>query len=347
MTKKSKTGILIFSVIFYAVTTGLMIYGTFNDLKVDMALFNPENKLAIGFECFGEAAAWIVWGPIFTVLFVTRHNLNESLEIIGRILPFVKPVSDTKSKVYKLFNGLLSVITTLGFFVLGVIGYKKIIENVAKKFVDIPQWAYFLICAVVTAVAIFLFNKIDRNKLNKLESLSLACLFVGLFYKAAMHLKPISHRIRFREMVAYSNGVLDEQGFSHGTLHMLQPRTNKSMLEGTDFSAFTRWYIKGDDMGIYSHPDSFPSGHTISACSTFLSALIFNSFEKLKKCTPLMLILSMAYVYVMGFTRMVEGAHYLTDVAAGALLGYTVFLIVWVIYNQFCSKAILPTRKLD
>ena len=47
----------------------------------------------------------------------------------------------------------------------------------------------------------------------------------------------------------------------------------------------------------------------------------------------------------MGWSRLVAGAHYLTDVAAGAIIGYSIFLVGWALYNRFNDKGILPTRK--
>jgi membrane-associated phospholipid phosphatase len=58
-----------------------------------------------------------------------------------------------------------------------------------------------------------------------------------------------------------------------------------------------------------------------------------------------MLLISFVYVALMGYSRMIAGAHYLTDVVGGAIIGYTLFLIVYKIYNTFCNKSILPTRK--
>ena len=74
---------------------------------------------------------------------------------------------------------------------------------------------------------------------------------------------------------------------SLGKLDKLTPRTSRAMLEGTDFSAYTPWYKKGNDMGIYSHPDSFPSGHTLSATCSFLGILICSASKKLEKLMPL------------------------------------------------------------
>ncbi|MFR6510671.1 MAG: phosphatase PAP2 family protein, partial [Eubacterium sp.] len=44
-------------------------------------------------------------------------------------------------------------------------------------------------------------------------------------------------------------------------------------------------------------------------------------------------------------SRLVAGAHYLTDVAAGAIIGYSIILVGWALYNRFNDKGILPTRK--
>lgn len=345
MSKNMKKSLTVFSLVLYIVTAGFMIYGTFNDLQVDIALFNPQNKLSIAFECFGEAVAWGIWGPVFTVLILTRHNLNESLEIIGRVFPFVKSVKNTDTKAYKFFDFVLKIVTTAGFFVLSVVGYKKIIENVAKKFVSLSQPVYFIICTLVAAAFLLAFRKIDKKVLNKLETISLAFLFMSIGIRLCMYLKPITHRVRFREMVAASNGIFNSKGMSYGTLDRLVPRTDRAMLDGVDFSAYTPWYKIGDDMGIYSHPDSFPSGHTFSACCAFLSILLCSAYKRLEKITPLAMLLSAAYVYTMGYTRMVEGAHYLTDVASAALIGYTVFLITVAVYNLFVKKKIFPTRN--
>jgi membrane-associated phospholipid phosphatase len=168
---------------------------------------------------------------------------------------------------------------------------------------------------------------------------------LGIFYKIVESCKGITNRVRFREMVAATNGFYNDKGLSHGTLDGFSSRLTSDMKNGTDFSAFTPWFKKGDDMGVYSHADSFPSGHTTYSCTIFLSVLFCNAFDKLKKFAPAMLLISFVYVALMGYSRMIAGAHYLTDVVGGAIIGYTLFLIVYKIYNTFCNKSILPTKK--
>lgn len=344
MTKKNAKTILGFTIIFYIIAAVLMIIGGRYDLKIDLALFNPQSNGAISFEAFGQLVYWGMWGPLFTVLFLTSHNLNECLEIIGRVFPFIKPIKNIESKAYKFFNLIITILWKIAFFVLGVVGWKKLIENILKKYFEISQPIYFVICAVVMAIGLVIFSRIDKKVLNKLESLALAGVVLGICYKIVESCKEITSRIRFREMVAASNGVYDEEGLSGGALEGLASGLYRDMKDSTDFGAFTQWYKKGDDLGIYSHANSFPSGHTTYSCTLYLSAILCTAFEKLKKFAPIAFIISFIYVGIMAYFRMVAGAHYLTDVVGGAVIGYTLFIIVWAIYDKFNKKGILPTR---
>lgn len=40
----------------------------------------------------------------------------------------------------------------------------------------------------------------------------------------------------------------------------------------------------------------------------------------------------------MGYTRLAAGAHYLTDVAAAAIIGYTAFVTAGAIYIKLSAK---------
>lgn len=345
MTKRKNLTLIIFSAVFYALAVGFMIYGTTNDLQVDMAVFNPQSAYAIGFEAFGLVVSWGMWGPIFTVLFLTAHDLNGCLDILGKLFPFVKPVN-TENKKLALLNKSVKLFWQILFFVLCVIGWKKVIENVSKKFFDISQLMYFIICAVVSVLAILLFSRLKKETLSKLEYLALAGLLLGLLYKAIESCKTITERVRFREMVAASNNILNDDGLSAGKLSALHSPLSSDMVQKSDFSAFTKWYHMGNgSCGIYSHTDSFPSGHTFSSCAVFLSALFCSAFEKLKKYSNVLFIFSGVYVAAMAFSRLVAGAHYLTDVASGAIIGYSLFLFVLYVYNLFMKKDILKTNS--
>lgn len=343
MQKSVNKSLVVFSIVFYITAIGLMIAGSFNDLQITVNLYNPQSLFARIWESFGPFTYWGIWGPAFTIIFLCRRDLNESLSVINKLVPSINSVENTEHKAYKFFNIILKVITTLGFFVLAVIGWKKIIENVIKNILlmsgkeDMSQAFYFIVCTIFTAIVIFLCSKIDKNKLRKIEALALAGVLFGIFLKIIELFKPVTSRVRVREMIAYSNGFFNENGMSEGKYSPL----TKEMAAGTDYSAFTNWYKMGDDMGIYNRADSFPSGHTSCACAAFLLYLLSITYDKLKKFAPFALITAFAYVIVVGFSRMIAGAHYLTDVAGAAIIAYSMFLIVYKIYCSFTQRGVI------
>ncbi len=344
--------LLISSVIIYAVLFSLMIFasvnGGANDLNLDIKLYNPEFTFPKLVEHFGQFVYWGMWGPAFAIILLCKRDLNGILNVLGKLHPFVKPVKNEQSKAYKFLNFILQAIEVVGFFALCGIGWKKLIENVTKNVLyeldrdNLSQGIYFAISFAVAVVSILLLSKVDKAKLKKLEALALAGVLLGIFYKIVEECKTITHRVRFREMVAYSNGFFDEDGLSEGKYSPL----TRQMVNYTDFGAFTPWYQKSVSNGAYdyhlfSRTDSFPSGHTTYSVMMFLSVVFCNAFDKLKKLAPFMFCVSVVFVGVVGYTRMVAGAHYLSDVVGAMLIGYTLFLIVNKIYKVFVEQEII------
>lgn len=332
-TKKNKF-LIAFSVIFYAVFITLMIIGTFYDLEIGKAVYMPTDKFSQITEGFGQIVYWVMWGPALTVLFLQRKDLYDLYDIF---IPFTKSKikPDPNSKAFGIFNKIIKIATPIILFVLTVIGWKKLIQNFTKNVLlfmgreNLGEVFYFIISAVIAVIGIFLFKKLKPETLQKLEGVAIVGCIFGICIKLGEELKPLTSRVRIREMIAYSNGYLNDKGMSEGRYSPL----TRDMSANTDFSAFTPWYKKGNDMGRYSRADSFPSGHTLSSCTAFTACILFKPFDKLKKYSPYMLIFAALYVSVMGLTRMLVGAHYLTDVASAAIIGYTAFLFVNCIYD--------------
>lgn len=343
MDKTIKKNLFIFSIIFYTAGIIAMVFGTINDLQITLNLFNPQNTFSRVMENFGQFVSWALWGPAFAIIFLCRRDLNESLDVIGRLIPAVKPVKNTDSKAYKVFNFIVKAITTVGFFALCVIGWKKLTENVIKNILlmadkdNLSQAVYFIMNIVIAVISILILSRVDKEKLRKIEGIALACVLFGIFIKIVEACKTITGRIRVREMIAYSNGYFNDKGLSNGRHAPL----TREMIDSTDFSPFTKWYKISSESGLYNNPDSFPSGHTLHSCTTLMLFLFCTLKEKAKKAAPAALIIAFAYIAVMGFTRLVMGAHYLTDVAGAAIIGYSLFLIVYTIYERFTRKGII------
>lgn len=86
-------------------------------------------------------------------------------------------------------------------------------------------------------------------------------------------------------------------------------------------SEFTSWYLPQGMNGNYS----FPSGHSTSA-SAVLSLLVISKQHVKQKVSLPVVIFVYGFIMSMVVARMMMGAHYLSDVAVGFMITYTVFL---------------------
>lgn len=92
-----------------------------------------------------------------------------------------------------------------------------------------------------------------------------------------------------------------------------------------DISLFTPWY----KMNPFSGYHSLPSGHTANAVSLgllplFYSKKFYKRFPNAKKVT---FIAVAVWSVFMAFTRMLVGAHYLSDVLCGAFIAFIAVIL--------------------
>lgn len=89
------------------------------------------------------------------------------------------------------------------------------------------------------------------------------------------------------------------------------------MLRTNDYSGFTDWWVmKGRPASdIFK---SFPSGHT-SAAASILILLKLDSYFKIEKAKMLKIFLIAWPIFVF-ISRILDGAHFLSDVSAGLLI---------------------------
>lgn len=84
-----------------------------------------------------------------------------------------------------------------------------------------------------------------------------------------------------------------------------------------DLSLFTPWYLPQGFTGYFS----FPSGHTANATVIFSSVYYLKFLpERLKKYKPFIITLIAAWIAAVAFSRVLVGAHYLSDVLFGAAI---------------------------
>lgn len=338
---KEKRTLLVFSVIYFIVFIFLSAVGTVYDLQIDKTVFNPQSGYAVLLEAFSPAVLYGMWGPAFTVIMLLLSRLGAGGVIDETANAFGLKIKNRSTKAFSVLERAMTYVLIFALFALSVVGYRKLTANTLKHFVSWSEVVYYSISAVIAVAFALLFSRLKTQTLKKLGLLSAAAVLFGLVLKGFEELKPLTNRVRFREMVAYSNSILDENGKSTASVKMLHSKLERAMIDNTDFTAFRPWYIISEDFGFYGHCDSFPSGHTFSSCAVFLVYALANAFEKAKKYAPAVLTFSFVYVFAVAFSRLVAGAHYLTDVAFGAIIGYGVFLLSYVlmkkIQSMFCK----------
>lgn len=107
----------------------------------------------------------------------------------------------------------------------------------------------------------------------------------------------------------------------------------RDLIAQNSYDAFTPWYIIN---GINGNK-SFPSGHTAGAGMSFLMMLFPYISEKWAKKHQLCFIIPLVYTAVVAVTRLMMGAHYLSDVAMGSIVSFTFVIIAIQIYDKLSS----------
>lgn len=104
----------------------------------------------------------------------------------------------------------------------------------------------------------------------------------------------------------------------------------RDLLKDVTLDRFTPFYVINGKNG----NKSFPSGHTAGAGMIYLSMLLPMINEKLKKYKSVFFALSFVYTSVVAYTRLVMGAHYLSDVTVGGIIAFTYVVIGIKVYEK-------------
>ena len=97
----------------------------------------------------------------------------------------------------------------------------------------------------------------------------------------------------------------------------------RDLLAAGSYDAFTSFLHPN---GINGHK-SFPSGHTSGAGMSYLLMTLPYLNKKLESKKTLLFIIAFVYTGIVAYTRLVMGAHYLSDVTAGGMISFTCVII--------------------
>lgn len=105
----------------------------------------------------------------------------------------------------------------------------------------------------------------------------------------------------------------------------------RTMLSVSDTSGFTAWYLPNGFLRLEDYT-SFPSGHTASAANIFVFAMLADFMPKLKRYRIYMYAFAVIFVIFTAMSRIVNCAHFLSDVLFGGTISYICYYIFKLIF---------------
>lgn len=298
-------------IVIAAVLLCLLIVATFCDLAISEAFVDLEigkyyskNPFAVFFEIFGEMPVYIVPSIALGVIFF-----------------YLKKISKLPDGI-RLGVMIFIVVVSIGFNYYGshkLIKYFNI--HIADVFKGITRTLLEGALAVIfAALWFFIASLLKKEHLKNGAICALIVIFTTLFSQVAVQLiKPLFGRARYRTMNALC-----------------------------DFKEFTRWYeinigksVSDEQLAFGIEKDgykSFPSGHTAAAAVTFSLMAIPKVFNLSKKSDYIITAATCLLVAVVAFSRIVMGAHYLSDVTVGALITLVCYFLAELLVNKLLAK---------
>ena len=168
---------------------------------------------------------------------------------------------------------------------------------------DYRQLYEIIFGIIFSALSLYISTKLPYKTMKKLRPYASFIMIAALGTAVTVELiKNLWGRVRFRDLLKQND----------------------------DFAQFTRWFLPQGKTG----NKSFPSGHTSAASSVLLLSALPVIFKKLKKYEVRIFLLCLAYTFAVGLSRMIVGAHYLSDITMGAMIGFLWFLFTKKFYLE-------------
>lgn len=304
MTKRTKT--VLSMLLFVVVFGGLLLTATFYDLQISKMLtadilaehnYYTNDPFGTVFEILGS-------GPVYIMI-----------AFAAQILFWHVMRTFTKRGGKELLELLLLAISTISYFAFAKQSTEYFLEHLNAEnmkdeaFVMLIELSLALMATFIATLAVRNFKK---ESIEKLVMFAFAVLCVAALANILVGIvKGPVGRMRFRAM---------------------------NMIG--DFSRFTPWYVVNGAMeeeelirlfGTTDACRSFPSGHTCAAGMSYCLVMLIpalNIKDKWKKAA--LWILPIAFTGTVAISRIMVGAHFMSDV----LMGGTISFLSMIIFRE-------------
>ncbi len=321
---KTIISVVLFAVIFATLIT----LATFFDFQVSELLtknalpdgeYYANDFFGVFFECVGSLPIYLFAAFVCCVLFWVcvkvwkKKPYNIILAVVFAIGSVVAFWLGLKDSIGYIFDHVFAVTDPIYFTAIDDVYHSA------------PVVAIEVLFALLLAVcAIFATKHFNEDTLKKLFKLCItATVAVAVANLLIMIIKDPVGRMRFRA---------------------INSTVGQGLIEKGDVAGFTRWYVSNGQpndgvingfIDNYMASDafkSFPSGHTCAAATVYAIMLVPDLFELKGKrdglgakiacwCVPI------AITMLVAISRIVCGAHYMSDVTFGGTIAFVCMMI--------------------
>ena len=161
----------------------------------------------------------------------------------------------------------------------------------------------------------------------------LAVFLFVVEYKAALYCKK-RNETEFRKAATIGILLIAISFIVYNSLKFIWGRERyRHMIRIGSFAGFSRWF-QPHPLASGGEFMSFPSGHSANAAVIIWITLIPRFLDTLKGKEPFLKVAAYLWILLSMFSRIVIGAHFLSDVTAGAFITLIIF--------YFLCKKIMP-----
>ena len=300
----SKSYTIIFGILF-AILLGGLITSCFCDLEVNIAITNTNSIFGMICASFGQLPGWCMMG-FFGVM---SFRLSQQVE----------------KRLYKILLIIFSILV-IGVSTYLIFGDMNSSHNGFKEISNI--FVRIIIAVILEAIIVFIGFKVintkDTKTLFRVWIILMIAYYLGLLIVFVM--KGIWARPRFRLIC---------EGYGNYTVQDLF-RPWYQIKKGLAETVYPDSIINSDDFR------SFPSGHSYDSMTSILLSYVplLNIKQKDNKwIRPLLLGIFGCYSMMIAFSRILYGAHFLSDVSFGGLVCVILaFVIPYFGFKLFDKK---------
>ena len=187
---------------------------------------------------------------------------------------------------------------------------------------------YVILASILQVVLQYILSKKYRELCSKLLPFAIIILITAALSNGIVQgIKPFAARERFRAFYYFEYRNVAHQGF-----------TNWYIFNGSAKEIAATY---PEELNVTkSFYTSFPSGHTCGAAITYTMMFFPVFIDKLnkKKTSWIFIAIPVVYTGIVAFTRILIGAHYLSDVLFGGTITFISAIIAYYIVKKFIGK---------